>query len=78
RAEYELVYFLAREVWGHGLGGRVVDRLLEEARAFELPFVIATVDERNAASLAILRRRLFVFDEWLTKELDAPAYRLDL
>ncbi|MBV9270904.1 MAG: GNAT family N-acetyltransferase [Candidatus Eremiobacteraeota bacterium] len=78
RAEYELVYFLAREVWRHGLGGRVVDRLLEEARAYELPFVIATVDERNAASLAILRRRLFVFDERLTKELDAPAYRRDL
>lgn len=78
RSEYELIYFLRTSVWGRGLGSRVVDRLLEEARALRLPFVIATVDAENAASIAILRRRSFVPDARLSDELDAAAYRLDL
>lgn len=78
RSEYELVYFLRASLWGRGLGGRVVDRLLHEARALELQSVIATVDPRNAASIAILRRRGFIPDARLTAELNAQAFRLSL
>jgi RimJ/RimL family protein N-acetyltransferase len=78
RSEYELVYFLQRARWGRGLGGRVVDLLLEEARRRGLPFVIATVERRNAASLRILKKRGFVSDPVLSRELASDAYRLTL
>ena len=78
RTEYELIYFLRAGVWGRGLGGRVVDALLERARGLHLPFVIATVCPQNAASLAILRRRGFQPDPDLTRELGADAFRLNL
>lgn len=78
RSEYELVYFLSPDVWGRGVGSGVVDGLLEEARTLRLPFVIATVDDRNERSLAILRRRGFAADNGLSQELGAPAYRLQL
>jgi len=78
RSEYELVYFLQRTRWGRGLGGRVVDLLLTEARRLALPFVITTVDRRNAASLRILSRRGFGIDLPLSRELNADCYRLDL
>jgi len=78
RSEYELVYFLQRTRWGRGLGGRVVDLLLDEARRLALPIVIATVDARNTASLRILAKRGFVNDLPLSRELGADAYRLEL
>ena len=78
RSEYELIYFLARDRWGRGLGGKVVDALLAFARERRLPFVIATVDDANTASRRILERRGFVPDAGLSEELAAPAYRLDL
>ena len=78
RSEYELIYFLRAAAWGRGLGSRVVDRLLEEARALQLPFVVATVDPRNGASIAILERRGFTPDAQLSEELGAQAYRLEL
>lgn len=78
RSEYELVYFLQQARWGRGLGGRVVDLLLTQARRLALPFVIATVDRRNAASLRILSRRGFLVDLPLSRELNADCYRLDL
>jgi RimJ/RimL family protein N-acetyltransferase len=78
RSEYELIYFLARDRWGRGLGGEVVDALLAFARERRLPSVIATVDDANAASRRILERRGFVPDAALGEALAAPAYRLNL
>lgn len=78
RQEYELIYFLQPCRWGRGLGGRVVDLLLKQARERAIPFVIATVDSRNAASIAILLRRGFQPNERLSAELDCPAYSLTL
>lgn len=78
RAEYELIYFLARDRWGRGLGGRVVDAILAVARAERLPFVIATVDAENAASLRLLEKRGFRADAGLSAEFGCPALRLDL
>lgn len=78
RDEYELIYILHRSRWGQSLGGQLTDLLLSEARKRHLPFVIATVNDRNAASLAILKRRDFVVDERLSAELACAAYRLDL
>lgn len=75
RTEYELVYVLQRKRWGRGLGGCVVDLLLDHARKRRIPFVIATVDLENAASVAILKKRGFVADDRLTAELKCPAYR---
>jgi RimJ/RimL family protein N-acetyltransferase len=78
RSEYELIYFLARDRWGRGLGGEVVDALLAFAREQRLPFVIATVDDANGASRRILERRGFLPDAALAESLDGPAYRLEL
>lgn len=78
RSEYELIYLLAQGRWGRGMGGRVVDLLLSEARQRQIPFVIATVHEKNAASIAILRRRGFVPDDLLSAEMGCSAYRLEL
>ena len=74
----EINYFLQRKRWGKSLGGQVVDLLLREARERALPFVIATVDERNVASLAILRRRGFVRDEALSASIGMNTLRLTL
>ncbi|MDB5071932.1 MAG: N-acetyltransferase [Candidatus Eremiobacteraeota bacterium] len=78
RSEYELIYFLARDRWGRGLGGEVVDALLAFAHEQRLPFVIATVDDANAASRRILERRGFLADAALSEGFAAPAYRLGL
>ena len=78
RSEYELIYILQRRRWGHGLDGLVVDLLLTEARHRRVPFVIATVDPGNAASIKILERRGFVTDDKLSAELLCKAYRLEL
>ena len=78
RSEFELIYFLQRDRWGRGLGSRVVDLLLDEARRRAMPFVIATVHENNAASLAILTRRGFERDEALSAIYECTALRLDL
>ena len=76
--EYELIYIIERTRWGRGLGGIVADLILERARAMGAPFVIATVYEANAPSLAILRRRGFIHDPKLSKELDTSALKLPL
>jgi RimJ/RimL family protein N-acetyltransferase len=78
RSEYELIYILERSRWGRGLGGIVADLILAKARTFALPFVAATIYEANAPSLAILRRRGFVDDPHLSKELDTYALKLVL
>jgi len=78
RSEYELIYILERSRWGRGLGGTVVDLILEQSRAIAAPFVIATVYEANAASLAILRRRGFAWDEEISRELDTYALKKPL
>ncbi len=78
RTEYELIYILARDCWGRGLGRAVVDLLLAEARNRDIPFVIATVDAENHASNAILRSHGFMRDENLSAELGAPAFKLVL
>lgn len=78
RSEYEMVYLLLPQFWGHGIGSCVVDLLLNEARARNLPSVIATVHPGNAASIVILTRRGFAYDSQLTAELGFPAYRLKL
>jgi RimJ/RimL family protein N-acetyltransferase len=78
RDEFELIYILERKRWGRGLGGIVADLILDEARLYKLPFVIATVYEANLASIAILRRRGFVPDAELSRELDTYALRLQL
>jgi [ribosomal protein S5]-alanine N-acetyltransferase len=75
RNEYELIYILERKRWGRGLGGIVADLILDQARLRDIPSVIATVYEANASSLAILRRRGFVPDARLSKELDTYALR---
>src|SRR5450755_1576665 len=76
RSDYELIYILQRHRWGRGLGGRVADLLLKEARVRRIPYVIATVDPDNGASIAILERRGFLFDDKLTADLNCQAYRL--
>ncbi len=73
RSEYELIYFLQRARWGRGLGGQVVDALLAVARAERLPFVIATVDAENAASLRLLEQRGFRLDAGLSASFGCPA-----
>ena len=78
RSEYELIYVIERARWGRGLGSVVADLILQEARALGLPFVVATIYEANAASLAILRRRGFLWDEDLSRELDTYALKLAL
>jgi ribosomal-protein-alanine N-acetyltransferase len=78
RSEYELIYIIERARWGRGLGGIVADLILEQARALDVPFVAATVYEANAPSLAILRRRGFVRDAQLSRELDTYALGLAL
>jgi RimJ/RimL family protein N-acetyltransferase len=78
RSEYELVYIIERARWGRGLGGIVADLILERARTIGTPFVIATVYEANAPSIAILRRRGFVPDERLSKELATYVLKLTL
>lgn len=78
REEYELIYLVERKRWGRSLGGEVVDTLLNEARKRRIPFVIATVEPENSASVAILTRRGFEFDEDLSAQFDCPAYRLQL
>jgi RimJ/RimL family protein N-acetyltransferase len=78
RREYELFYLVLPQFWRRGIGSRVVDLLLEEARSRGLPFVTATVHPQNTKSLAILTRRSFVPDARLTADLGFPAYRLDL
>jgi len=78
RTEWEINYFLRRKRWGQSLGGQVVDLLLREAQERALPFLIATADERNIASLAILRRRGFVRDETLSASLGMNALRLTI
>ena len=78
RSEYELIYILERKRWGRGLGGTVADLILHEARTRDLPFIIATVYEANAPSIAILRRRGFERDEHISKELDTYALKKTL
>jgi RimJ/RimL family protein N-acetyltransferase len=78
RSEYELIYIIERARWGRGLGGVVADLLLEQAVEFGLPSVAATIYEANAASLAILRRRGFVWDEVLSRELSTYALKKTL
>lgn len=78
RTEWEINYFLQRKRWGRSLGGQVVDLLLREARERALPFVVATVDDRNVASIAILRRRGFVPDEALSAAIGMNTLRLTL
>lgn len=78
RREYELIYILQRSRWGRSLGMHVVDLLLAEARKRLIPFVIATVDPENAASIAILKRRGFSLDAELSTALGCQAYRLPL
>lgn len=77
-SEYELLYLLLPQFWRRGIGGRVVDLLLDEARLRGLPFVIATVNPENTASVAILARRGFSTDARLTMDLKLPTYRRDL
>lgn len=78
RPEFELVYFLQRARWGRSLGGQVVDMLLQEARRRNLRFVIATVHPENKASLSILARRGFVYDDALSTVHQCIALRLPL
>lgn len=78
REEYEIVYLLERKRLRRALGGKVVDLLISEARARELPFIIATVEPENHASLAILAKRGFVPDDGLSRSLGCNAYRLHL
>ena len=78
RMEYELIYMLRRQCWGRGIGSEIVDQLLEQARAREISFVIATVHEMNAASIAILKKHGFTMDEQISAELHAMAFRLEL
>lgn len=78
RSEYEIIYILERARWGRGLGGAVIDRLLEEARNRNMGFVIATVSKKNYASTALLLRRKFQPDETISAELGIPAFRLVL
>jgi RimJ/RimL family protein N-acetyltransferase len=78
RSEYEIIYIIQRSRWGRGLGGIVADLILREARANDVPFVVATVYEANAASISILQRRGFVPDPQISKELATHAFRLTL
>lgn len=78
RTEYELIYILQRRRWGRGLGKKVVDLLLADARSKHIPFVIATVNAENHASNAILKSRGFARDENISAELEVPAFRLVL
>ncbi|MGN3975365.1 GNAT family N-acetyltransferase [Tsuneonella sp. SYSU-LHT278] len=55
----EIVYGLAADSWGNGYGGELVDALIAFAREHGIAPVRATVDEGNAASIAILERRGF-------------------
>jgi RimJ/RimL family protein N-acetyltransferase len=78
RSEYEIVYMLARGRWGRSLGGRLVDLLVFEAQKRRIPFIIATVNPQNSASLAILTRHGFMRDAQLSASLCSDTYRLDL
>lgn len=78
RSEYEIVYMLQRSRWGRSLGGVVVGLLVSEARKHRIPFIIATVNPQNSASLAILTRLGFMRDAELSASLCSDTYRLDL
>lgn len=55
RGEVEVVYMLAPEVWGRGLGTELVQALLAVAREHAQD-VIATVHPDNGGSLKVLER----------------------
>jgi RimJ/RimL family protein N-acetyltransferase len=78
RSEYEIVYMLQRSRWGRSLGGRLVNLLLFEAQKRGIPFIIATVNPQNSASLAILTRLGFMRDADLSASLCSETYRLNV
>ena len=78
RAEYELIYFCRASAGGAAWAGASSTRSSRSTRAERLPFVIATVDAENAASLRLLERRGFRSDAGLSAEFGCPALRLDL
>jgi RimJ/RimL family protein N-acetyltransferase len=55
----ELVYGLAADHWGRGLGSELLDGLLRIARMRGITPVRATVDPRNVRSIALLIRHGF-------------------
>jgi RimJ/RimL family protein N-acetyltransferase len=55
-AEVNVGYALERQCWGQGLGTAVCRRLLEHGfEQLALPEVVAVIDPRNAASIALAR-----------------------
>ncbi|WP_052168671.1 GNAT family N-acetyltransferase [Actinoalloteichus spitiensis] len=77
RAEgHELVYVLARAVWGRGLGRELVGGVLRQAFAVRrLPELHATVDVLNARSLFVLAATGFETVRDITEE-DGGVTRL--
>lgn len=55
--EAEIGYVIGRDFWRHGIGSAAVAIMLDElASAQGVTLAIATLDRRNAASLALLRK----------------------
>ena len=78
RNEYELIYIHRTRALGTRPRRRRRGSDSRTGARNRRPFVIATVYEANAPSIAILRRRGFVPDERLSKELDTYALKLTL
>jgi ribosomal-protein-alanine N-acetyltransferase len=56
RAEVEVAYLLAREVWGRGLGTEAARGIARYAfNRLGLPRVVSLIDPRNAASIKVAR-----------------------
>ena len=56
----EVIYGFHRDHWGQGVGAELLEGLVRWARDdLHLPELRATVDRRNTASIALLKRRGF-------------------
>ncbi|MEH0971121.1 GNAT family N-acetyltransferase [Micromonospora sp. CPCC 205546] len=66
---HEIIYALARPVWGAGLGTELARALVGHGfDTLGLPRVYATVDEANHASLALLGKLGFVHERDIAEE----------
>ncbi len=66
----EVLYAIRREAWGQGYASEAAEALLGVCfGTLDLPEVVATVDPRNAPSIAVLRKLGFSYDRPFTHKL---------